>query len=43
MQAAIRLYEQMGFVRFPEYDFQPEGAELVMAYRLNLVDSVSDR
>jgi ribosomal protein S18 acetylase RimI-like enzyme len=43
MQAAIRLYEQMGFVRVPEYDFQPEGAELVMAYRLNLVDSVSDR
>jgi hypothetical protein len=26
----------MGFVRAPEGDFQPEGAELVMAYRLAL-------
>jgi ribosomal protein S18 acetylase RimI-like enzyme len=42
MQAAMRLYEQMGFVRFPEDDFQPEGAELVMAYRLNLVDTAHD-
>lgn len=33
MRAAIRLYERMGFVRAPEHDFQPPGAELVMAYR----------
>lgn len=36
MARAIRLYEQRGFVRAPERDFQPEGAELVMAYRLPL-------
>lgn len=36
LHAAIRLYERMGFVRAPEDDFQPEGAELVMAYRLPL-------
>ena len=34
--AAIRLYEGMGFVRAPEHDFQPEGAELVKGYRLVL-------
>ena len=36
MQAAMRLYREMGFVRAPEHDFQPEGAELVEAYRLPL-------
>jgi GNAT superfamily N-acetyltransferase len=36
MQVAQRLYERMGFVRYPADDFQPEGAELVMAYRLPL-------
>jgi ribosomal protein S18 acetylase RimI-like enzyme len=36
MRAAIRLYERMGFVRAPERDFRPEGAELVEAYRLPL-------
>lgn len=36
MQTAIRMYERMGFVRAPEYDFQPDGAELVIAYRLRL-------
>ena len=35
LRAAIRMYERMGFVRTPEGDFQPEGAELVMAYRLS--------
>ena len=34
LRAAIRMYERMGFVRVPEQDFQPEGAELVMGYRL---------
>lgn len=36
MRAAIRLYEQMGFERAPERDFQPEGAELITAFRLRL-------
>jgi GNAT superfamily N-acetyltransferase len=36
MADAIRLYEAMGFVRAPEYDFRPDGAELVTAYRLPL-------
>ena len=34
--AAVRMYRRMGFVRAPEHDFQPEGAELVEAYRLGL-------
>jgi GNAT superfamily N-acetyltransferase len=38
MGAAVRMYERMGFVRAPEQDFQPEGAELVQAYRLSLDD-----
>lgn len=33
LRAAIRLYEQLGYQRAPEYDFQPLGAELVTAYR----------
>lgn len=36
LRAAVRMYERMGFVRAPEYDFRPPGAELVMAYRLPL-------
>ena len=36
MRTAMRMYERMGFVRAPEHDFQPEGAELVEAYRLRL-------
>jgi predicted N-acetyltransferase YhbS len=36
MRAAIRLYQRLGFVRDPAHDFQPEGAELVEAYRLAL-------
>jgi GNAT superfamily N-acetyltransferase len=36
LHTAIRMYERMGFVRAPEYDFQPNGAELVTAYRLDL-------
>jgi GNAT superfamily N-acetyltransferase len=36
LQPAIRMYERMGFVRAPEGDFRPSGAELVMAYRLML-------
>jgi GNAT superfamily N-acetyltransferase len=36
MRAAMRLYERMGFVRDPEHDFQPPGAELVEGYLLRL-------
>jgi predicted N-acetyltransferase YhbS len=36
MRAGIRMYRRMGFVRVPERDFQPPGAELVMAYELRL-------
>jgi ribosomal protein S18 acetylase RimI-like enzyme len=39
MQAARRLYEQLGFVRDPDHDFQPPGAELVAGYRLPLDDA----
>lgn len=37
MYAARALYARMGFVRAPETDFRPEGAELVEGYRLPLV------
>ena len=43
LQAAIRMYERMGFVRAPEGDFHPSGAELVMAYRLMLGDGLRRR
>lgn len=36
MEVAVGMYERMGFVRAPEHDFQPPGAELVTAYRLPL-------
>jgi ribosomal protein S18 acetylase RimI-like enzyme len=36
LQAAVRMYERMGFVRAPEYDFRPGRGELVKAYRLPL-------
>lgn len=38
MRSAMRLYERMGFVRDPEHDFQPPGAELVEGYLLRLDD-----
>ena len=38
MRAAMRLYERMGFVRDPEHDFHPPGAELVEGYLLRLDD-----
>jgi len=37
MQAALHLYEQLGFVRTPADDFRPPGAELVMAFRRPIV------
>ena len=36
MRGAMRIYQRMGFVRAPEHDFRPEGAELVEGYRLPL-------
>jgi hypothetical protein len=36
MATAIDLYRRMGFVRAPELDFQPPGAELVEGFRLAL-------
>ena len=36
MQAAVRMYETMGFKRAPENDFQPAGAEKVVGYKLAL-------
>jgi ribosomal protein S18 acetylase RimI-like enzyme len=36
MRAATAMYTRMGFVRVPEFDHQPPGAELVEAYRLAL-------
>jgi ribosomal protein S18 acetylase RimI-like enzyme len=42
MQVAMRLYERMGFVRAPEYDFSPGGGELVKAYCLSLDRAARD-
>ncbi|HEX6748647.1 MAG TPA: GNAT family N-acetyltransferase [Longimicrobium sp.] len=36
MRAALRMYERMGFVRAPEHDFHPDGAEHVWGFRLDL-------
>lgn len=36
MRAAIAIYEQFGFTRMPTYDFQPPGAELIKAFKLEL-------
>ena len=43
MRAAVRLYERMGFVRDPEHDFHPPGAELVEGYLLRLDDPAPHR
>jgi len=36
MQAALRMYERMGFVRAPELDFHPAPGVTVKGYRLDL-------
>lgn len=36
MDVARQMYERMGFVRFPESDFQPAPGVTIMAYRLKL-------
>ena len=38
MGAAVRLYERAGFVRAPEFDFQPPNGVLVKGYCLSLSD-----
>ena len=43
MEVAMRMYRRLGFVRAPEHDFQPEGAELVEGYRLPLANAVHSR
>ena len=43
MRIAMQMYERMGFVRAPEYDFQPDGAEVVEAYRLRLDNARPER
>ena len=42
MRAALRMYERMGFVRAPEYDFHPDGGEHVWGFRLGLTDRDGD-
>ncbi len=39
MQAAMRMYERMGFVPVPELDFSPAQGMLVKGYRLDLLGS----
>ena len=39
MNVARGMYERMGFVRTPEYDFQRDRGLVVMAYRLDLKDN----
>jgi GNAT superfamily N-acetyltransferase len=41
MQAAMRLYERMGFVRAPELDFEPAPGVVVKGYRLDVRDKRS--
>jgi ribosomal protein S18 acetylase RimI-like enzyme len=36
MAIARRMYEKMGFIRTPEFDFYPRPGLVVMAYRLDL-------
>lgn len=36
MHVAKGMYERMGFIRIPEYDFHPAPGVVVMAYRLDL-------
>lgn len=36
MAVALKMYEDMGFLRVPEYDFHPRPSTTVMAYRLRL-------
>lgn len=39
MQTAMQMYERMGFVRAPEFDFHPTENVVIKGYRLNLGQS----
>ncbi len=39
MQAALRMYERMGFVRAREIDFHPAPGVTVKGYRLDLEEA----
>ena len=41
MQAAVRLYGRLGFVRAPDLDFQPAPGVVVKGYRLDLREEAS--
>ena len=43
MQAALRMYARLGFVREPAYDFVPDGGEVVEGYRLDLRSAISEQ
>jgi GNAT superfamily N-acetyltransferase len=36
MEVAMRMYERMGFVRAPEFDFHPAPGATIKGYRFNL-------
>lgn len=38
MQAAVRMYEHLGFIRAPELDFRPVEGVIIRGYRFNLGD-----
>lgn len=40
MELARGMYERMGFVRVPEYDFHPRPEMTVMAYKYDLSDAI---
>jgi len=39
MQAAVRMYERLGYVRVPEVDFTPSKGIVVKGYRLSFGDT----
>ena len=41
MEAAMRLYERLGFRRAPELDFQPAPSVTIKGYRLGLEEAAS--
>jgi ribosomal protein S18 acetylase RimI-like enzyme len=43
MADAVRIYENMGFIRVPEFDFYLGKGTLVIAYRLDLMSELKTR
>jgi GNAT superfamily N-acetyltransferase len=43
MDVARRMYERMGFVRVPKFDFHPRPGVVVMAYRFDLKTRLDNR